>query len=563
MKVAVQQEDLQLLARTLQEQILAEVPSGEVFKIQCAVKKDELMILTEHPPGVTVDTEYIFVVLSEALQLSPAYKAQKVQCFIRIFGEKLPYAKFSLIMQQKEDMRRGIPLSSSLTYTPSTTEDEPEELFDSFVDTPDLWNTESERPVKSLLLGISLVAISVFSSAFYLVSRPCVMSECQEIQTAQRLNLESRQLMRRANSENQLVSIQQQLTTASTNLSVIPRWSSRYQQAEELKASLSMQSEKINQVVRALQTANMAEKKSQATANSLAELQDIQSLWRQAIAPLEAISPNSELYSLVQPRLSKFRVNLQAVNKQLLSQEQWVKKLNDAKAVADVAAKRETNAKTLNDWQQAQSTWQVVINALNIIPSDSPAYTEAQELLLEYKPQLDRTRDRATTAQMAARSYQQALTTANQAKTYAQRNQWQLAVTYWEQALQNAQQIPQDSLYYNQAQSLIEPYSAALQEAQEQLHTVNNLQQVSNDLNRTCAREIRICTFSINKTGIAVSLTPQYEQVLEALSEADLQTTNHWYILQEALGVIGDNVNLPVFIYDTQGQGIYTHIPQG
>jgi hypothetical protein len=47
------------------------------------------------------------------------------------------------------------------------------------------------------------------------------------------------------------------------------------------------------------------------------------------------------------------------------------------------------------------------------------------------------------------------------------------------------------------------------------------------------------------------------------LSETELETTNHWYILQEAVGIIGDSVNLPVFIYNTQGQGLYTHIPQG
>lgn len=37
MKVAVQQEDLQLLAKTLQEQLLVEVSTAEVFEVKCAV----------------------------------------------------------------------------------------------------------------------------------------------------------------------------------------------------------------------------------------------------------------------------------------------------------------------------------------------------------------------------------------------------------------------------------------------------------------------------------------------------------------------------------------------
>ncbi len=564
MKVAVQQEDLQLLARTLKEQVLAEVPSGEVFQINCAVKKDQLMILTQHPLGVTVDTQSIFVVLSSALQLSPTYKEQQVQCFIRIFGEELPYARCSLTMKPRSEMRRPIPLSSSLTYTPALTENESEELFDLLVDTPDFGTTQPQSPVKSLLFGITLLGICVFGGGFYLLTRPCVLSECQEIQTAQQLNLESRQLMRRANSENRLVAIQQQLDTASNNLLIIPRWSSRYQQAGELKARLSMQSDKINQVLTALQAADVAEQKMQQTANSLEQLQDIQHSWRQAIAPLEAIGANSELYELVQGRLVKFRVSLQAVNQQLLAQEQWLKKLNDAKAVAIVAQERQASAKSLNEWEKAQSTWQVVINALNLIPQTSPAYPEAQELLLQFKPQLARTRDRATIEQIAAKSYQQAINTANQAKSFEQQNQWQVAVTYWDQALQNVKQISRDSLYYNQSQSLIEPYSTALQQAQDKLQTLNGLQKVRNQLDKTCSREIQICTFTINNTGIAVSLTPEYEELLQTtLSETDLQTTNHWYILQEALRGIGDQANLPILIYDTQGQGIYTYIPKG
>ncbi|MBW4557024.1 MAG: hypothetical protein KME59_13950 [Trichormus sp. ATA11-4-KO1] len=571
MKVAVQQEDLQLLARTLQEQILAEIPSGEVFQIKCAVNKDELMILTQHPVNVTVDTQRIFAVLEEALQSLITNKEQWVQCFLRISGEKLPYAKCSLMMKQKECKEAGgvIPPTSSLTYVPSTSEMYEEELFDLVADTPDLLTTQPKRPVKLILLGIAFAGIGVLGSGVYLLTRPCVMSECQEMQTAQKLKTDSRQLMRRVRSENQLVALQQRLEAANADLTKIPRWSPYNQQAEELKITLSGQSEKINQVVKALQAASVAEQKTQTTANSLEELQARQHLWRQAIAPLEGLGPNSELYGLVQPKLIKYRVSLQTINQQLLAQEKWLKKLTDAKAVASVAIKREATAKSLNDWQKAHSTWRVVVNALNIIPQTSPAYQDAQNLLAEYKPQLARVRDRAIIEQLAAKSYQQAITTANQAKVYEQKNQWQIAVTYWDQALQNAKQISPDSFYYNQSQSLIAPYSQALQQAQDKLQVTVSWQQIRTDLDKTCSSEIQICTFMINDTGIVVSLTPEYEQVINStLSDTTpenqsslISAANHWQVLQEALAVIGDNANVPLFIYDTQGQGMYTHIP--
>ncbi|WP_318781267.1 hypothetical protein [Amazonocrinis nigriterrae] len=110
MKVAVQQEDLQLLARTLQEQFLVEVPSGEVFRIKCAVNKDELMILIQHPVGVTADTQQIFALLEEILQSLPNYREQRVQCFIRVSGDKLPYAKHSLAVKPGSWGDSGPPL---------------------------------------------------------------------------------------------------------------------------------------------------------------------------------------------------------------------------------------------------------------------------------------------------------------------------------------------------------------------------------------------------------------------------------------------------------------------
>ncbi|ABA21404.1 conserved hypothetical protein [Trichormus variabilis ATCC 29413] len=587
MRVAVQQEDLQLLSRTLQEQFLAEVPSGEFFQIKCAVNKDELMILAQHPVSVKVDTQEIFAVLEEALQSLPPYQDQPVQCFLRIVGEKLPYAKRSLTMkgyrqvespdipqdnedQEDEDAASFSSLALPLSYSTTTdaVEDE-EEVFDPLAGTPDLLTNSSQRPLKKILLG-TVVGISLLGSGgVYLVTRPCVMSVCQEFQTAQQLNTQFRQLISRARSEKDLTTLQQQLETTSTALGVIPAWSSYYQQAAELKTNLSGRSEKISQVNKALQAASVAEQKMQTPATSQGELQARQQLWRQAITPLEAISPNHELYGLIQPKLLKYRIHLQTINQQLLAQEKWVKKLADAKGVASVANKWETTAKSLKDWQKVQSTWQVVINALNVIPPSSPASQEAQQLLLEYKPKLARARDRVTIEQLAAKSYQQILVIASQAKAYEQKQEWQAAVIYWQQALQAAKQISNNSLYYTQAQSLITPYSASLQQAQEKLILNNSWQQTRADLNKTCSSEIRICNFTVDDKGIIVKITPEYEQVLQSTvsknntqdSEAAIGVANHWQTLQEALTVISENANLPLFIYNVQDQVIYMRTP--
>ncbi|MBN3923877.1 hypothetical protein [Nostoc sp. NMS4] len=577
MKVAAQQEDLQLLAKTLQEQLLVEVSTAEVFEVKCVVNKGELMILTQHAADVIVDAQLIFAVIEEVLQSLAPHKEQRVQCFLRIFGEQLPYTKCFLTLKQTGGWVAGgdegdeeaisYSSSSSLTYSASVNEaEEEEELFDPFADTPNLSASKPGFQVKLILLGVALVGIVVLGGGAYLLTRPCVMSECQEIQNAKELKTKSPQLMRRAKSEKELVAVQQQLAAASTDLNIIPSWSPRYQQSQELKASLSGRSEKINQVVKALQTASLATQRVQTPASSLEELQTRQHLWRQAIAPLESISSSSELYGLVQGKLLNYRVRLHAVNQQIFIEEKWLKKLTAAKVVAVAAEKREKSAKSLNDWQKAQSTWLVVINALNTIPRNSVGYQEAQKLLVDYKPKLVLVRDRTTKEQLAVKTYQQALSTAKQAKVYQQQNQWQAAAIYWDQALQTAKKVPQDSLYYTQAQSLVEPYSASLKQAQEKLQVVSNLQQTRTDLDKTCINGIRICTFSINNAEIIVRLTPEYDQIRQnnltnpysENSNTAVDVTNHLQILREALAVIGENANLSLFLYDSQGQVIYT-----
>ncbi|MEH2416265.1 hypothetical protein [Nostoc sp.] len=579
MKVAVQQEDLQLLAKTLQEQLLVEVSTAEVFEVKCAVNKDGLMILTQHASDVIVDAQLIFAVIEEVLQSLAPHKEQGVQCFLRVFGEQLPYAKCFLALKQtgsREDAKIGSTFaggdeepisysspSSSLTYFPSIDETKEEEPFDPFADAPNLSASKPAFQVKSILLGAVLVGIVVLGGGAYFLTPPCVMSECKEIQNAEELKTKSPQLMRRAKSEKELVAVQQQLAAASAALNGIPRWSPRYQVSEELKATLSGRSEKINQVVKAFQMASLAAEK---VAYSLEELQARQHLWRQAIAPLETISSSSELYGLVQGKLLSYRVRLHIVNQQIFTEEKWLKKLTAAKAVANAAEKGETTAKSLNEWQKVQSTWLVVVNALNTIPQTSAGYQQAQKLLIDYKPKLVAARDRATKEQFAVKTYQQAVSTAKQAKVYQQQNQWQAAATYWDQALQTAKKVSQDSLYYTQAQSLIEPYSAALKQAQEKVQAVSSLQQTHTDLDKTCINGIRICTFSIDNTRIIVRLTPEYDQIRQnnlanpysKNSETAVDVTNHLQILREALAVISDNANLSLFLYDSQSQVIYT-----
>ncbi|MFM2060556.1 MAG: hypothetical protein RLZZ507_226 [Cyanobacteriota bacterium] len=673
MKVTFQKEDIQLLASILQEQILMELPSVPVLQVKCAVQNDELMILTQHPPGVAVDTEKIFTILEESLQWQSQYHGQRVQFYVRVSGEKLPYAKHSIIIKAKgieaeqhillpesnngldhsagknqlifppleipelssavadnnildhpfsllkddhisdtsfssleddhnsdtsfssptDDNISDHPLSSdssfgsnnsfssdtllrpNTSFSPDATlssdrsfldESEndvaAEEKFDPFAGTENLPKRRRQMillPSLPILLGGVLGVSVILGGGAFFLNRACVIGECKELQTAEQFKSETQQLIRKAKSPQELIAVQQKLDKIISDLKVIPQWSPRYQPAQELTLSFSDHSRKIDQVVKALQAASATEQKTQTPATSLDELRSRQALWRQVITPLESIKAGDELYGLVQGKLPKYKSNLQAINQQLLNEESWQKKLTTAKTLADSASKRQVTAKTGNDWQRVQFAWQEVVNNLTSIPATSTAHQEAKNLLVEYQPKLTLARNIAKRETTAATTYQKAVKLANQAKVYEAQNQWQTAIASWRQAVQTAKQVSQDSSSYSQAQSLIQTYSTALTQAQQKQQLYGNLAQSRADLGKICVSGIRLCTFTIEDRGIIVRLTPDYDQRLQTPS-ADIQ--NHFQTLQQALGVISDNANLPIFLYNSQGQERYMKKPQ-
>lgn len=619
MEATVQQQYLQVLSDILQERLVAQLLDSQDFQVKCAIRNDELMILTQHPADVLVDIQQVFEVLEQALQWQFNYQTQRVQFFLRIAGEKLPYAQYFLDFQipsidseqetedefpsptvdreretvKIENERDSLFISADL-QTPSSpiteTEDEPitdsflpsskesfsdyllldshlslnenevekiediEEKFDPFANTADKPRNRQlslSLPPVPIMIGTAVVIVLLASSGAFVLHRSCVISECKELQTAQQFKSEYQQQIKRTKSQKDLLTMQQKLDKVVADLQEIPEWSPRYQDSQVLVNSFSEQSTKINQVLKALQIGSSAQKKTQTPPQSLDELRNRQKLWREAITSLEIIKPSNELYGLVTANLSNYQNTLKTVNDQLLKEETWVQRIANAKTLGENATKRQATAKSAPEWQKVESDFQTAINTLKIIPIDSLETENARKLLAEYQPKIIVARDRVKKEQLAATSYQQAIKAANQAQAYSNQNQWQGAVKSWEQALEAAKQVSQDSFYFNQATALIEPYTASLKQAQEQFQLYGDLTQTRAELNSTCTNTIKICTFTIKNQKISVRLTAEYDRLLQA-NNREIQS--HFQSLKYALAVIGQNAQLPVFIYNAQGQ---------
>ena len=627
MEATVQQQYLQVLSDILQERLVAQLLDSQDFQVKCAIRNDELMILTQHPADVLVDIQQVFEVLEQALQWQFNYQTQRVQFFLRIAGEKRPYAQYFLDFQipsidseqetedefpsptvdreretvNIENERDSLFISADL-QTPSSpiTETEDEPIIDSFLpsskesfsdyllldshlsldenevekiedieekfapfaniaDKPRNRQLSLSLPPVPIMIGTAVVIALLASSGAFVLHRGCVIFECKELQTAQQFKSQYQQQIKRTKSQKDLLTMQQKLDKVVADLQEIPEWSPRYQDSQVLVNSFSEQSTKINQVLKALQIGSSAQKKTQTPPQSLDELRNRQKLWREAITSLEIIKPSNELYGLVTANLSNYQNTLKTVNDQLLKEEKWVQKIANAKTLGENATKRQATAKSAPEWQKVESDFQTAINTLKIIPIDSLETENARKLLAEYQPKIIVARDRVKKEQLAATSYQQAIKAANQAQAYSNQNQWQGAVKSWEQALEAAKQVSQDSFYFNQAEPLIETYTASLKQAQEQFQLYGDLTQTRAELNSTCTNTIKICTFTIKNQKISVRLTAEYDRLLQA-NNREIQS--HFQSLKYALTAISQNAQLPVFIYNAQGQERYMRQPQ-
>jgi hypothetical protein len=193
MKAAAKGDDLQLLAKKLQEHLCLSVPSGELFRVKCAVKNGKLMILTQHPQSVTADSEKIFILLEDILLSLPTPLEMEAQLFLRMAKHKLPYAKHFLIFREGALEDFGSK-EGEIIYSPSSplisTIGGENESFDPMAGAVDVSTYTKPRGTvltKTILIGAALAGATLCGSAGFFLTQPCVMLQCREIQTAEEL----------------------------------------------------------------------------------------------------------------------------------------------------------------------------------------------------------------------------------------------------------------------------------------------------------------------------------------------------------------------------------------
>ncbi|NJR40978.1 MAG: hypothetical protein HC781_21730 [Leptolyngbyaceae cyanobacterium CSU_1_4] len=228
-------------------------------------------------------------------------------------------------------------------------------------------------------------------------------------------------------------------------------------------------------------------------------------------------------------------------------------------------------ATSAQGWQEVYTSWQAAVNLLKNVPSGSAARLEAEELLRIYQTKLAAAAARRDQENTALAAYTQAITQADQAQSFQEKNQWQAAIAAWEDAVANIQAVAPGTTPYTPAQPLLASYQTALAQAERGLQVSEAIQAAKPALDRSCGGTPKVCQYDAAPTAIRVQITYGYDQMVEgAMASAQLQGNSAIQagvvsqvntFLQE-LALISQTAQVPIDLYNANGSKFGTYSPQ-
>ncbi|MEM7773760.1 MAG: hypothetical protein AAF327_25050, partial [Cyanobacteria bacterium P01_A01_bin.37] len=258
---------------------------------------------------------------------------------------------------------------------------------------------------KAAIVGLTL---AVFGTGTYAMTRPCVMGSCEVLDTAQTLNQQSQELLSTATSATEIVNAYEKLLEANYQLEKIPFWSDHYDQARILISEYQEEADFVYQIVGAQRQAHEVTLSTQSPPYPLSFWEDVRGQWREAIAQLKAIPPDTDVAHLANTKLTEYQHYLSTIDHYISREQEAQSKIEAAREAAQIAEARENVANSADSWHLVYITWQVVMNRLEGIPKDTMAYAEAQHLNVIYSAQLTAAQAQNSREQLSYRSYTEA-----------------------------------------------------------------------------------------------------------------------------------------------------------
>jgi hypothetical protein len=368
----------------------------------------------------------------------------------------------------------------------------------------------------------------------------------------------------------EVLTAQRQLHQSVDYLNSIPFWSGSHGEAQKsLQATVPPTSD-VDTTVAAMNKAFKAANLVRNPPIPLLKWQQSKQMWTESIASLSQIPTTSKIYPLAQVKLTDYRGRLADIERRIEIETTAEQKLKSAVDVIKSATQSQATAQSLPQWRVVKTEWDKANHLLTSIPATTLAYPQAQTLLKTYQPQISTAQDKVQEEDKATQNYQTALKLAQAAKLYQKNNQLPQALAQWNQSVVAIQSIPQNSAIYTQAKPLVFEYTKNFQQLEEKLKTNQKIALATKDLQRTCAGNPQICSYTVSTKAIVVRLMPLYTQTLRQTAmaastqgdgSAKIGIINHVNTLGNALQAIGENAKLPLQVYGADGKQIQNYRP--
>jgi hypothetical protein len=427
------------------------------------------------------------------------------------------------------------------------------------------------RKLLPLLGGLGALALG--AGGAYMGTRPCVLSACPELSVANQLTQSSLGAIENPKATGQdVLTAQKQLHQSVDTLNSIPVWSDKYDTAQKSLQITAPLVADLDTTVAAMNKAYQATNLVKTQPVAIAQWQQSKQLWTESVGSLGTIATNSKLYPLAHQKRTDYQGRLADIDRRMEAETNADRQLKSATQGIKAAQQAQSSAVSLAQWREVKTQWDGANTQLTGIPPTTTVYPQAQALLKSVRPQMTAAQEKVGEEEKATQNYNKAVKLASSAQLMQKNKLLDRSLADWNQAVVTIQSIPPTSSIYTQAKPLIGEYTKNFQQVETQFKTTQRIAMANRDLQRTCAGNPQICSYTVSNKAIVVRLMPLYAQTLmqtalvasaQGNGNAKVGIINHVNTLGNALQAIGENAKLPIEVYGADGKQIQTYRPQG
>ncbi len=507
MQMTLYSAELSSLSQRLQS-CLADSP----VNVQCAVREGHLIVLGQHSDDVTLDASEIFYSLEHNIQALHLKFTQQVRLYLRIMGERYPYAhswftiqpslspsqasapqvkqaiapsqlRLSLADQAIAPTQQRVSQAKSKPLVESRAWVDDDETDDTFVDRLSSFETTTVEvdPLGGRLNDQASASSAETPAAVQVLTLQNSRSLGDRLLENWQTWSESLQRRRSPQSEpSQGIAshIPTESQLASSYIHRRERWSDRLDTRLSIALGIttlgtlggfyvSSQSCVVGECpeLETAQALNQEISDDMQNVASWDDLDSIQQSIQRGISLLEPIPLWSRHSQESQPLLDIYQSQASLVE-QLIAVEQLT-------TAAD--SSQQTPIYTTDEWVSVRSLWQSTITQLSAIPPDSDLFEFAQQRLTIHQQQLAQVERQIQSEEEAASVLNLAQSTAQLAQARQQAAQspqdWQNVQTLWTNALEQLRQVPENSIAALDAKRQLDFYKTSLDSVNQRLGT--------------------------------------------------------------------------------------------